>query len=393
MFEAEDSLIESLQSRHPVQGLSHNFYRYPARFAPQFAREVILQFSKEGDCVLDAFMGGGTTVVEAIVTGRIALGVDINPLAHFVAAAKTTPLSSRDKEAILGWADAISLDERVLVELPAVSDPRLKDIPEDAKCFLICAASSIGQLEFPRQRRFARCALLRVGQWAIDCRSDIPPVEGMKAQLVGRVAEMLNGLDELVQAAKSRGIPKSKITGKRILCLGTVEDVTTNNSYLRTFPRAKLVLTSPPYPGVHVLYHRWQVSGRRETPAPYWLADLRDGHGGSFYTLGGRSKKGLDDYFLRLTEIFRTLHQLIEPSALVVQLVAFSNPDLHLPAFLTAMASAGYEELNPFGNSHSGRPSRRVPNRKWYTQLAAHQDASNEILLFHRPRRQAPCQM
>lgn len=33
-----------------------------------------------------------------------------------------------------------------------------------------------------------------------------------------------------------------------------------------------LILTSPPYPGVHVLYHRWQVQGRKETPAPFWIA-------------------------------------------------------------------------------------------------------------------------
>jgi hypothetical protein len=386
MIESQNRLIELLQSHRPIEGLTHSFYRYPARFAPEFAREVILGFSREGDCVLDAFMGGGTTVVEAIATGRAALGVDINPLAHFIATAKTTPLSSRDKEAILGWANGISLDERIPVEHPALSDPRLKDIPADVKCFLICATLTIRELGFPRQKRFARCALLRLGQWAIDCRRDFPPVDRMKTQLLRQVTEMLDGLDELVLAAKSQGIPKNKITGRRILCLGTVNDVIRNNSYLRAASRPKLVLTSPPYPGVHVLYHRWQVSGRRETPAPYWLANLRDGHGESFYTLGGRSKKGLENYFTRLTETFGVLRQFIDPGALVVQLVAFSNPDVHLPAFLTAMTHAGYEELNPFGDSNSERPLRKVPNRKWYTQLTANQYASNEILLFHRPQ-------
>ena len=76
MINVPNSLLESLQSPHLVEGLTHNFYRYPARFAPEFVREVILEFSREGDCVLDAFMGGGTTIVEAIVNGRIALGID-----------------------------------------------------------------------------------------------------------------------------------------------------------------------------------------------------------------------------------------------------------------------------------------------------------------------------
>ena len=31
----------------------------------------------------------------------------------------------------------------------------------------------------------------------------------------------------------------------------------------------QLILTSPPYPGVYVLYHRWKIGGRRESPAPF----------------------------------------------------------------------------------------------------------------------------
>ena len=35
----------------------------------------------------------------------------------------------------------------------------------------------------------------------------------------------------------------------------------------------RLVVTSPPYPGVHVLYHRWQVDGRKEAPLPFMIAN------------------------------------------------------------------------------------------------------------------------
>ena len=44
-------------------------------------------------------------------------------------------------------------------------------------------------------------------------------------------------------------------------------------------PKPKLVLTSPPYPGVYVNYHRWKLRGRREIPAPYWIAGREDGNG------------------------------------------------------------------------------------------------------------------
>lgn len=384
MMLMQEEIIKTLQSAHQVKGLTHNFYRYPARFAPEFARAIIQEFSKEGDYILDAFMGGGTTVVEAIANGRNVLGIDINPLAYFISQVKTTPLSARDQESILHWADSLSFQDITINPLN-MTDSRLRNIPEELGDLLVHAVSTTSQFEFPRQWRLARCALLRLGQWAIDCRRDVPSANHMKIQLLTQVKEMIKGLNDLVDATKNQGIPKNKVTSRRVLYLGTIQDAMQDKHFARFSFRPKLVLTSPPYPGVHILYHRWQVGGRRETPAPYWLANLRDGHGESYYTLGGRSMAGLKSYFTKLTDTFWMLRQFIDPSALVVQLVAFPDPDVQLPAFLDAMHLAGYEELRLFRSSDWERPSRRVPNRKWYAYSEKNQHASNEILLFHRP--------
>ena len=59
----------------------------------------------------------------------------------------------------------------------------------------------------------------------------------------------------------------------------------------------KLILTSPPYPGVHVLYHRWQVKGRKDTSAPFWIANIEDGQGETYYTFGYRYQNELRKYF------------------------------------------------------------------------------------------------
>lgn len=80
--------------KQPVSGLTHRFYRYPARFSPIFARACIEAFSEPGDLVLDPYMGGGTTVVEAMVLGRQAVGSDINSLSVFVAQAKSSRLKA-----------------------------------------------------------------------------------------------------------------------------------------------------------------------------------------------------------------------------------------------------------------------------------------------------------
>lgn len=382
MIESTSKIIESLQSKHPVEGLTHNFYRYPARFSPEFAREVILALSLEGDVVLDTFMGGGTTVVEAVANGRIACGIDINSLSYFITKVKTTPLSSGDEGAILSWLEGI-LPSANAEDTCLSNDTRLRNIPDQAKQFFSSALATAMDLRFPRQRRFARCALMKLGQWAMDCRERLPTWDEMKKHLLEDMGEMLHGLDSLAEAARSHGIWKNQLTSRCFLYMGCAADVVQVSPGGR-IPKPKLVLTSPPYPGVHVLYHRWQIKGRRETPAPYWLADLRDGHGESYYTLGGRSRKGQQEYFQKLTQTYYSLRGAIDANAVVVQLVAFSELESQLPMFLNSMVSAGYEELNLFGSADSDRPCRQVPNRKWYTQLGQKQSASHEILLAHR---------
>ena len=52
---------------------------YRGNFAPQVPRNLIEMYSKEGDSILDPMVGAGTTLVEAKLLARHALGIDINP--------------------------------------------------------------------------------------------------------------------------------------------------------------------------------------------------------------------------------------------------------------------------------------------------------------------------
>lgn len=51
---------------------------YRGNWSPYIPRNLILKYTKEGDVVLDQMMGSGTTLVEALLLGRNAIGVDIN---------------------------------------------------------------------------------------------------------------------------------------------------------------------------------------------------------------------------------------------------------------------------------------------------------------------------
>ena len=52
--------------------------KYRGNWSPYVPRNLILRYSKPGDWVLDQFMGSGTTLVEAKLLNRNAVGIDIN---------------------------------------------------------------------------------------------------------------------------------------------------------------------------------------------------------------------------------------------------------------------------------------------------------------------------
>lgn len=101
---AQHALVQGARDGEPVRGLTHSFYKYPARFSPTFARAAIETFTSPGDLCLDPHVGGGTTLVEALVAGRNAIGVDISELAEFVTKVKSTIFSEAELEKLERWS-------------------------------------------------------------------------------------------------------------------------------------------------------------------------------------------------------------------------------------------------------------------------------------------------
>ena len=59
---------------------------FRGNFSPYVPRNLLDKYTEEGDLILDPFLGGGTTSIEAKIMGRDVIGIDINP--KFVADAK-----------------------------------------------------------------------------------------------------------------------------------------------------------------------------------------------------------------------------------------------------------------------------------------------------------------
>lgn len=70
---------------------SHALHAFAAKFPPQLPRVFIQGLTDEGETVLDPMMGSGTSIVEAFLSGRRAVGFDIDPLALMICRVKTHP--------------------------------------------------------------------------------------------------------------------------------------------------------------------------------------------------------------------------------------------------------------------------------------------------------------
>lgn len=372
-----------------VSGLTHNFYRYPARFSPTFVRAAIKAFTEPGDWVLDPFVGGGTTLVEAIAHGRQAIGVDISSLATFISEAKTLILDEQEIEIIRRWIGRLS--EIVNIHRPTDRFVEFADAGyyrnmEGAPYWRLRKAieqvlASVTRLKHERAQILARCVLLKTAQWALDARKYLPGVAEFRAELRRQGETMLSASEGLRAQVQANDTSKA-------ICLNRSASGLEQEGIFRTIPAPRLVLTSPPYPGIHVLYHRWQVDGRKETPTPFWIANRLDGAGSSYYTMGDRKYPNLKTYFDNLRASFTSIAQVCGPDTTIVQMVAFSEPDWQLATYLEVMTDCGLSEVVPWDDCDltEGRLWRDVPNRKWHARQKRHSPGAREVVLLHRKR-------
>jgi hypothetical protein len=71
----------------------HRWYPYKEGYSPQFVREFLKNNSSGPIRVIDPFSGVGTTVIEAALMGNSGVGVEVNPLANFIAKTKAAQIS------------------------------------------------------------------------------------------------------------------------------------------------------------------------------------------------------------------------------------------------------------------------------------------------------------
>ena len=104
--------------------LTHGFHKYPAKFIPHIPRWAIAKYGRADrpGAVLDPFCGSGTTLVESLLAGRNATGIDIDPLSALISKVKTTPVDIGLLEAVCNSISGTSLRKPDEMFMPAADN-------------------------------------------------------------------------------------------------------------------------------------------------------------------------------------------------------------------------------------------------------------------------------
>jgi hypothetical protein len=295
-------------------------------------------------------------------------------------------LTDLELEEIQEWAGCLppKINLKNKTDVSGLHEPP-RNLPWPIRKCIELIIQRLPELSSERKEAFVRCAVLKTAKWAIDGRTTAPSAAQFRNKFFANIGEMVADMRILQDAVwgstmklRRRRSPVSRCLTRSAIGLET-------EPWLKG-KRARLILTSPPYPGTHVLYHRWQINGGKETPTPFWIINSNDGMGESYYTLGSRREPGLETYFNQLREVFISLHSVIAKGGRLVQLVSFSDYEQQLPRFLQCLDDASFSECGLGLNEDvQVRLWRGVPNRRWYTGLNAQSSIRREVLLIHEP--------
>lgn len=395
-------LLQAALSRTPVSigprrtASPHEYYRYPARFSPELAAAAISAFSEPGDLVADYFLGGGTTLVEARLAGRKGFGSDLNSLSTFVSTVKTRLYSGVELEAVDSWAERAAedpighlswpADEQAVSYFKNFNDPALTE----QRRVLFAALAALSNMPTGKAKDFARCVLLRTAQWGMDMRSEVPTPGELRAAIIENAVSMTEAARiatqkyrKADQQSPADGLPRSMVLHQGLPGVA-------QHSALARHPAPRLILTSPPYPGVYVNYHRWKLRGRLETPLPYFIAGQSDGHGLAHYTMASRSDRTQGTYFRLLEAAYSDVAKLCTTDTWLVQVVGFNDVDDQLQRYLSTMNRAGFSEVvfDQLATADDGRLWRDVPGRRWWARAGDRSDVvqhtAREVVLVHK---------
>lgn len=380
---AEDSVWAFEDStRKDTSYATHGFHKYPAKFIPQLARKCIEEHTKKGEIVCDPFMGCGTTLVESLVSGRKAVGVDINPVAWLITKAKAIPINpdklNQETERILNdigiYLESIKGKQKTLSEsnINAVI-PKNERIDywfpnENIKKELGIILGRINEIKDKNVKNFCLCAFSdTLKSSSIWLMKSIKPTRDLKKSPTSpyrtfsrKIMMMAKGNKELYNIT-----PENVKSDMKDYFIAKKQDA-------RNLPcdsnSVSLIVTSPPYvtsyeyADLHQLTALWLEYTKR-------VAEFREGFIGSVHKkefdhngikselaiqeieeLGEKSKKEAEavrNYFFEMQQCFEEMYRVLKPKGKACIVIGDTElkkvPILNAEVFVEIMLNLGFK--------------------------------------------------
>src|SRR5947209_158133 len=374
--------------------LTHDIHPYPAKFIPQIPRELIFALSRPGEAVWDPFSGSGTTVVEAVLAGRNAVGTDANPLSAVIGAAKIATVDSEQRELLLGLSEQFealgAYLPALLRELKSTREQRallIPDIPNLSRWF---SPVVVDELSFVRLRidrlpeRAAVVARVALSKCIVRVSNQDSETRYSSREKGLAPGSVLRVFAANLRSAVRRSAAAARFLRYRTAKFGTLNMGASEGASVGTFPELAipdgsidLIVTSPPYPNAtdYHLYHRFRL---------FWLGfdprDLGRIEIGS-HLRHQKQRSGIDEYVAEMESALKRMFRALKPGAFAALLLGngvYSGTTYDTAELISELARhIGYEFV--------GTVSRAISASRRSFIKAARRALTEDIVLLRRP--------
>lgn len=243
--ELDKAIIPFLKANKDKEVI-HKLFSYPAKFQANLPESIIKTFTNEGDLILDPFSGGGTTSAEAIKQGRSSFAMDLNPISIIVSRAKTTKLSAKNFQDVFKLLENLERPRTYKFlnkEEVTLLGKELADFAE---------AIAIQVKNITNKKYVSLITTVAIKRIKLATRRD-------KEHL--RKASFSQHIDYIADEIEK---VSNFFLSERIVQMNTSNEVVfgSNHEIPLQGSTVKMIITSPPYPGVDIEYNLIQLQRR-----------------------------------------------------------------------------------------------------------------------------------